>query len=183
MIAKRISLLSLLGLLPACADTQSVTQTADQEVVATPGPVEELQASQPAESSPYRYLQLQGPLTESDMQRAFDQNRKALNRCYREVIGVSLQERDKENDWARIEPGLSEAGAELDGIVVFYFQVAAEGQVQNLRISRSDFRQPEFQNCMELAVQKIQFPVQDQDTKVKNLVLSFSHETGVGNIR
>src|SRR6478735_4401588 len=110
MIIKWISLLSLLSLLPACADTQTATKTADHDLAATPGPVEELQKSQPAESSPYRYIQLQGPLTDTDMQRAFDQNRKALNRCYRDVIGVSLQQRDKENDWARIS-GYSEAGA------------------------------------------------------------------------
>ena len=67
------------------------------------------------------------------------------------------QERDKENDWSSFEPGSSEAGAELDGVVVKYFQVAP--------------------------VQKIQFPVQNQATEVKNLVLSFSHETGLGKIR
>lgn len=183
MIVKRISFLSLLSLLHACTDTQSVAKISDHELIATPEPVAELQPTQLAESSPYRYLQLQGPLTDSDMQHAFDQNREALNRCYRDVIEVNLRKRDKENSWARIEPGLSEAGAESNGIVVIYFRVAAEGKVQDLRTSRSDFRQPEFQNCVEFAVQKIQFPIQDQATEVKSLVLSFSHDTGLGKIR
>lgn len=182
----------------ACSGSREVLQTGVNEVL-TPKTAESmtgLEDQRKPDPTPYFELQLDGPTAKADIVRAVNQHRKDFDRCYRSVFNVEkrLNDRDANRDKGRkpilspssgqrLEPpyGPQPAGFKeptLDGDVTMHFIIGQAGAVHDVRTSRSDLRDDATHLCLEKVVQGFKFPAQATETKVKFLVLRFSHDVG-----
>lgn len=153
--------------------------------------------------TPYSHLEIVGPLPKDEIVRAVNQNRKAFDRCYRDVFQVAHVARQREieqiydNDANRrnmdsksmqpdgmlnsttFNPPMHGPRVTTDGDVTLHFSVLEDGSVQEARTSLSDLRNYHFYGCLEKVLLGFRFPAQPTSTRVRHLLLRFSHEYGL----
>lgn len=171
----------------------------DQPVSAT-----DIQKRRREDLEPYAGLNIQGPLPKHDVVKAVQRNRKALENCYRLVIGDLPSEpygqrsrknyEPKDNQYDRSNSTMKPDGT-LDstnystphheplpttsGEVVVNFTVIPSGKVREARSNLSDFRSSFMRTCIESAITAFQFAPRDSESKVRYLTLRFSKEIGL----
>ncbi len=176
-----------------------ILTVSDQSVSAT-----DIQKRRREDMEPYAGLNIQGPLQKQDVVKAVQRNRKALEKCYRLVIGDSPSKpsgprnranyEPKDNQYDRSSSTMKPDGT-LDstnygtphheplpttsGEVVVNFTVVPSGEVREARSNLSDFRGSFMRTCIESAVTAFQFAPRDSESKVRYLTLRFSKEIGL----
>jgi hypothetical protein len=202
-----LAMLFVLHLAQGCSTgIKNVVQTGVNEAIVPVSSLlteRDLEARRRPDPMPYSALTLQGSLNKSDVVRAVNQNRKALDRCYRDVFAVESRLRERESlrhlerkvymrpydtngkvqaDGLRhstnFNTPFAAETATVEGDVFMHFRVDIEGKAHEVRISLSDLKDTRFHACLEKVVAGFQFGTQETETTVRSLILRFDQESG-----